>query len=226
MFSFRPKKSNNVLTGTMLSLLFVGTLAITGYDTANKQREETITVEVNKVEEDVNKVIASPMPKPSRGGDKQSRVVQSINKFLKNKLSGKGEVIYRFSKQREPVVNPVLVTAIIIHELGEDCNSPLIQKTDNVAGINWTPDSPYSRSGRYNDYRKHGGIDESILHLTKILSRYYIAQGYNSIDTIQQKYAPLNDKENGKYGMSNDVWKNNVTQIYKQIMKEVGGDDL
>jgi hypothetical protein len=152
----------------------------------------------------------------SRGGERdfeKLKVVQAINKKLTGLLTGKGEVFYNCGKNKK--VNPMLMCAIAMHETAGG-TSKVLRECNNVGGINWTSKAD-KRKGRYKVY---DSIDDSINHLAYILSEYYIKKGRTSIEAIGAIYCPLNDPDNGKWGMSNESWVPSVTNTYQQILKE------
>lgn len=151
---------------------------------------------------------------------KKEITVKAINKFLKKKLKDKGEVIYTACKTQSPIVNPTLMTAIILLEVGGDCNSNVLNKANNVGGLNWYEGCGYPKYGWYMDFTHHGGIDTSIHIKAKILSRY-INEGRDNITSIGLKYAPPNDSRNGIGGMNNRTWAKNVEAWFKRINKEI-----
>jgi hypothetical protein len=146
--------------------------------------------------------------------------ISAINKFLCNNLNKKGNVYYKAANSQEPQVSPVLLVAISLQEVGQGCNSPLIKRTGNVCGMNWTNDSQYGRYGRYVDYSNKGGVDASIWDMAHRISKYYIASGRCTISQIGAMYAPIDDRQNGMYGMNNNEWSANVTKYYNMILNE------
>jgi hypothetical protein len=148
----------------------------------------------------------------------RQEITSAINKFLKGKMTNKGNAIYMAAKSQEPEISATLLTAIILLESGSNFDSYNVRVNNNVSGMNWTKDSRYRRNGWYVQY---DNVDQSIWDMAERLSKYYIAQGLTTIEQIGAKYAPLSDPREGMYGMSNAKWVPNVTRIYNQIMAEV-----
>lgn len=147
----------------------------------------------------------------------KDKTIIAINKFLKNKLENKGSVIYKACKSQDPPVNCKLMTAIILTEVGIECNSSILNRACNVGGLNWYKGCGYPKNGWYMDFSKHGGVDTSIKVKARILSKYYIKQGRTNIVSIGLKYAPLKDSRNGIGGMNNAQWPKNVKYWYDLI---------
>lgn len=175
------------------------------------------TLELNKVE------IKRPIQLSSRGAVRDSereRTVRAIDMFLKNKLANKGSVIYDKCKKQDPEVSARLMTAIMLLEVGPDCDSKVLNNADNVGGLNWFKDCGYPKYGRwYIDFSKHGGVDKSIEMKAEVLSRY-IREGRNDIISIGLKYAPPDDSRNGIGGMDNTKWADNVKTYFDMITDE------
>jgi hypothetical protein len=110
----------------------------------------------------------------------------------------------------------MLMASIAMHET--QGNSKVLRECNNVGGINWDGDKKVKRKGRY---RVYDNIDDGINHLAYVLSEYYIKKGRTSIEKIGAIYCPLNDPDNGKWGMDNAVWIPNVTKLYQSILKEI-----
>lgn len=144
-------------------------------------------------------------------------VITSINKYLNGLLKDKGEVYYTSGKSKH--VNPMLMAAISIHETANG-TSVVLKKYNNVAGINWTGDKTIKHQGRYTVFKD---IDDSINNLAYILDNHYIRQNRISIEAIGAKFCPIDDPDNGKWGMENSTWIPNVTKIYTKILEEVKG---
>lgn len=151
----------------------------------------------------------------------KNKIINAINKYLSGGLlENKGSVYYDAGLQKK--VSPILMAAISIHETSADDkdgnwrpgNSKVLRTCSNVAGINWDGDKDIAHNGRYRVFKN---IDESIYNLAYIIRHYYIDQGRNDISSIGAKYAPLDDYENGKYGMDNNCWVDRVTTLYEKI---------
>lgn len=163
----------------------------------------------------------------SRGNvdrDKSDKVIKAINSELNGLLEGKGQVFYEAGKLEN--VNPMLLAAIAKHETRVKqngawvCNSNVLREANNVAGINWNRTSIFERYGRYN---KYPSIDKSIYDMAEKLKYFYINEGKTDISSIGAKWAPMNDYQQGMYGMDNSIWAKEVTEIYNKILKKSEG---
>lgn len=164
-------------------------------------------------------LVVSTVPPPvrqekvSRGDERKNRIIDAINKNLAGNL---GEIFYLAGKTYS--VNPMMLAAICRHETA-NWTSNLAVKHNNPGGINWSNRwvGKYAKTGRYVSFPdKSTGIHE-FAHLIKDV---YIDAGHNSLDLIKLKYAPDSDYQNGKFGMSNNIWLPNVERIYQTILEE------
>ena len=161
-------------------------------------------------------------PAVSRGESEylKQTVIAAIDNALGGILKGKGKVFYDAGKSRG--VNPMLMAAISIHETANG-TSKVLKECNNIAGINWTGKKDVKHKGRYTVFKD---VDESIYNLAYILDNHYIRQKRVSIESIGSKFCPLDDKDDGKWGMDNSTWVPNVTKLYVKILDEVRGDSL
>lgn len=168
------------------------------------------------------KPIIQPTPKVVNRGEIERAIpvpvqvtdiqrINKINKFLKGKLKGKGDVFVK--AWRDHGVDCYLMAAISIHETANG-TSQVCRDYNNIAGINWHGDKNIKHVGRY---RVFTNVDESILFLGGLLRTNYIDKGLTDIASIGNKFCPLDDVDNGKYGMDNSTWIPNVTKLYEQI---------
>jgi hypothetical protein len=155
----------------------------------------------------------------------KKKIIDTINKYVAGGLLvNKGEVYYDAGMQNN--ISPVLLAAITIHETSDNDkngnwkpgNSKVLRECNNVAGINWTGEKDIPHKGRYRVFKD---IDDSIHNLSYILKHYYINQGRTDIASIGEKFCPLDDKDDGKWGMENKLWIPTVTKLYEQINNEI-----
>lgn len=160
----------------------------------------------------------------------QIKTIEVFNKYLKGGLlEDKGEIFYDAAIKQNvnpKVLNfPVLLTSISIHETRTEIEgtwiagtSDTLKKYNNIAGINWPIEDRTYHEDRYMIFNS---INDSIYDLAERLKRYYIDEGKVTIKQIAKKYAPINDKDNGKNGVQNESWEPSVTKIYKNMLKDI-----
>lgn len=105
-----------------------------------------------------------------------------LNKSLKNELSGKGELIAGHAL--DVGVDPVVATAIMLHETG--CNwrcSNLMVSCNNVGG---QKGSPSCGGGSYKAYPT---LDDGIIGMINNLARNYYSRGLTTVEAIGPRYA-------------------------------------
>lgn len=144
---------------------------------------------------------------------KKDKIIKAINKNLTGNL---GEFFYLAGKEYD--VNPMMLSAIAKWETA-NLTSDLAKNHHNFGGINWSERwiGKYKRYGRYVSYPD---MQTGIYEFARLIKEIYIDDGHDSLDKIQKKYAPLNDKDNGKYGMDNNAWLPNVEAIYIKILND------
>lgn len=165
------------------------------------------------------------------------KIIEAINKNLGGLLSGYGEAFLKAGKKNQ--VDSKLLAAIAIHETANGKSTQTIytkvknKKTgkitsvpknipsvlascNNVCGMNRRTGFKYK--GRYTLY---SSIQESINDMAYWIKTFYIDKGENSIEKIGAIWAPLNDYQNGMYGMSNESWPGSVTQKYLKILNDI-----
>ena len=233
---FRNRRMNRykkylieAIVGTIISIVCCLATAFGnsyfGAENVSKPIVEKIVIE-QQVPKEVPKPIEIAQPESNKPeiseADVKTTTINAINKALKGKLKDKGKVIYEACKSQEPKVNAKLMTAIILVEVGTDCNSSLLNRADNVGGINWYKGCGYPKYGWYMDFSKNGGVDESIKRMAEKLSRYYISEGKKDIVSIGKKWAPPDDPRNGIGGMDNKSWPRNVETHYNKLTEWSG----
>lgn len=108
-------------------------------------------------------------------------LINMLNRSLNSTISNKGELIATYSLEKN--VDPVVATAIMLHETG--CKwtcSQLVQKCNNVGGVKGSPNCN-------GGYRKYNTLDEGIKMFIDNLSQNYYSKGLNTPELMQKKYA-------------------------------------
>ncbi|MER0283806.1 NlpC/P60 family protein [Clostridioides difficile] len=132
-------------------------------------------------------------PAQSTTSKEDNDIINKLNKVFKNKLSNTGNIFVKYSNAYK--VNAALMAAISIHET-ENGNSPLCKNKNNFFGMKGMSFS---------------SVDEGIKRGISNLSRNYIHIGIKTLESIRDKYAPLDDSVLNKY------WVPGVSKFYKQI---------
>lgn len=154
---------------------------------------------------------------------KKITTINSINKCLGGVLKNKGEVFWlacENNKFEDVQKMAIMLSSISIHETSTSKGvgtSPVSNDLKNIAGINWDGNPKITHKGRYRVFKD---IDESIYNLAYIIKNYYVKAGRTTIASIGNKFCPLDDAENGKYGMQNETWIPNVTRLFNKISKD------
>lgn len=131
-------------------------------------------------------------------GKTKQELIDQINKSLNSTLSGKADIIVKYSLEYE--VDPYLATAIMLHETGCKWNcSNLMKKCNNVAGQKGSP------SCNGGSYKRYDTLDEGIKGAIYNLSVNYIKKGYTTVEKINTKYAE--DKS----------WSEKINKYIKEI---------
>ena len=146
-------------------------------------------------------------------GEDSVIIGKKIDNYLKNELSGKGEVIAKYSIVNE--VNPYLVASMIIKETG--CNNEcsfLVKKCNNVGKLYYNRDNASEMACYGGFYQKFDTINDSVKSYTK-----YIRDNYYEKDlTTPSAIASANKK---KYDVGWVYWINNyMTKIKKSVPLE------
>lgn len=214
MLTFSQKKKRSIQPVLALTVLTAG-IMVAGHNEAHKMPEKmSVAPTATPIP-----IITSTAPPPkiekvSRGEDRQNKIIDAINRNLAGNL---GEFFYTAGKTYS--VNPMMMAAICRHETA-NWTSNLAINHNNPGGINWSNRwvGKYSKTGRYVSFPdKQTGINE----FARLLKDVYIDAGHNSLDRIKVKYAPDSDYQNGKYGMSNNIWLPSVEKTYHKILEEV-----
>jgi len=122
-----------------------------------------------------------------------------INRSLNSTISNKGELIATYSLEKG--VDPVLATAIILHETGcrWEC-SYLVKACNNVGGMKGS-------SGCNGSYARFSSLDQGIKSFINNLDKNYYAYGLNTPEKMNSKYA------------ESTSWAKNVNNYIKSIKK-------
>lgn len=109
-------------------------------------------------------------------------LADKLNRSLKNELSGYGYLYASYSLEKG--VDPYIAVAISLHETG--CNgkcSSLMKTCNNVGGQKGTP------SCGAGSYKQYPTLEEGIKGFIDNLSQNYFAQGLNTPELMNRKYA-------------------------------------
>ncbi len=109
-------------------------------------------------------------------------LADKLNRSLKNELSGYGYLYASYSLEKG--VDPYIAVAISLHETG--CNgkcSSLMKTCNNVGGQKGTP------SCGAGSYKQYSTLEEGIKGFIDNLSQNYFAQGLNTPELMNRKYA-------------------------------------
>ena len=102
-----------------------------------------------------------------------------LNRYLKNELKGKGELIASYSLKKG--VDPYIATAIMMHETGCKWNcSRIMRECNNVGG---------KKGSGCGSYQYYDTLDEGIKKLISYLSKNYFKKGLDTPKEINKKYA-------------------------------------
>ncbi|MDD6878872.1 MAG: glucosaminidase domain-containing protein [bacterium] len=163
---FKPveKKENNT---TVITKSIADNFASSYVDVNN------YNVDKIKEEYELNKLVYENMT--------MSELITMINSSLNSTISGKGELIATYSLEKN--VDPIVATAIILHETG--CKwtcSNLVKKCNNVGGVKGSPKCN-------GEYKKYNSLDSGIKKFIDNLSQNYYSKGLNTPELMQKKYA-------------------------------------
>ena len=127
-------------------------------------------------------------------------LINILNKSLNSNLSGKGELIATYSLEKQ--VDPVLATAIMLHETGCKWNcSYLVKKCNNVGGVKGSPGCAGMSS-----YQKFDTLDSGIKFFIKNLKNNYYDYGLDTPEKLQAKYSG-----------NSPGWAKNINNYIKEI---------
>ena len=127
-------------------------------------------------------------------------LIAKLNKVLNSSLSGKGKLIATYSLEKG--VDPVLATAIILHETGCKWNcSYLVKKCNNVGGMKGSPGC-----AGMSEYQKFDSLDSGIKVFISNLKSNYYSRGLNTPEKLQAKYSG-----------NSPGWANNIRNYMKEI---------
>ncbi|WP_161936755.1 glucosaminidase domain-containing protein, partial [Clostridioides difficile] len=132
-------------------------------------------------------------PAQSTTSKEDTEMANKINKLLKGKLSGTGNIFVKYSNAYK--VNPALMAAISMHESARG-TSNIANTKNNFFGMK-----------KNGDYMSFSSVDEGIKRGISNLSRNYIHIGRKTLESIRNKYSSSSDKE----------WVKCVGAFYKQI---------
>lgn len=124
-----------------------------------------------------------------------------INNNLGGVLKGTGDLFSTIGTKYG--IDPALLAAIAIHETGNG-TSNAVKNKNNVGGM----------MGK-NGLMTFSSLEEGIDKMASNLKRNYIDKGLNTIEQIQQKYAP-NGAANDPTGL-NSYWTSGVKKYYNMF---------
>lgn len=140
---------------------------------------ESLQNNLNKKEEIIE---PEPIPEPDPivyEGKTLNELAEMLEKSLNSILSGKGNLIASYSLEKG--VDPVMATAIMLHETGCKWNCSYISTNcNNVGGQKGTG---------CGSYRYFNTLDEGIMGFIDNLSINYVSYGLTTPDLINPKYA-------------------------------------
>lgn len=120
-----------------------------------------------------------PEPEIVYDGMTLDELSAKLNRYLKNELSGKGELIASYSLKKD--VDPYIATAIMMHETGCKWNcSRIMRECNNVGG---------KKGSGCGSYQYYDTLDEGIKKLISYLSKNYFKKGLDTPKEINKKYA-------------------------------------
>lgn len=134
----------------------------------------------NNLSVDKKEELQEPEPEPIvYEGKTLNELTAMLEKSLNSILSGKGNLIATYSLEKG--VDPVMATAIMLHETGCKWNCSYISTNcNNVGGQKGTG---------CGSYRYYNSLDEGIMGFIDNLSINYISYGLTTPDLINPKYA-------------------------------------
>jgi beta-N-acetylglucosaminidase len=145
----------------------------------------------------------------------KDKIINAISLNLSGAFKGKAKAVYNAAQNHN--FNSLVLAAIMKWETANGTSNVCV-KANNPGGINWFKGCGYDK---YSWYIKYPTLEQGIDDMADRLERYYINQGLTDISSIAAKYAPLDDKRNGMYGMDNREWPKQVTKIYMEILEDV-----
>jgi hypothetical protein len=138
----------------------------------------------------------------------QAPILNKKIKSIAHNLGGlmTGHSTYLYNKCLEYSLDPLMVAAIIKHESANGTSID-IRKQTNIAGFMGSRGLMYFKS-----------IRDSIDFMVILLKKFYIDQGYNTLEKIQKKYCPIG-AANDPTGL-NKHWLPGVSNFYKIMVEE------
>lgn len=153
-------------------------------ETTKEQSKELLNNIVESIQNnlsvDKKEELQEPEPEPIvYEGKTLNELTAMLEKSLNSILSGKGNLIATYSLEKG--VDPVMATAIMLHETGCKWNCSYISTNcNNVGGQKGTG---------CGSYRYYNSLDEGIMGFIDNLSINYISYGLTTPDLINPKYA-------------------------------------
>ena len=165
----------------------------------NEVKNETTVKKVDNSKNNTNNQATSSTVQNSYKGMTTEQIAAKLNKSLKSDLSGKGNLIATYSIKKG--VDPFVATAIMLVETG--CSSGncsrLVKACNNVGGM-------VGGSG-CNGYMSFETLDIGIKKFIDNLAKNYYAQGLNTPEKMNPKYA------------ASKTWSSQVNNYVAQLKK-------
>ena len=165
----------------------------------NEVKNETTVKKVDNSKNNTNNQATSSTVQNSYKGMTTEQIAAKLNKSLKSDLSGKGNLIATYSIKKG--VDPFVATAIMLVETG--CSSGncsrLVKACNNVGGM-------VGGSG-CNGYMSFETLDIGIKKFIDNLAKNYYAQGLNTPEKMNPKYA------------ASKTWSSQVNNYVVQLKK-------
>lgn len=154
----------------------------------NAESELLASVQVEEEEEE-------PEPEIVYDGMTLDELSAKLNRYLKNELKGKGELIASYSLKKG--VDPYIATAIMMHETGCKWScSRIMRECNNVGG---------KKGSGCGSYQYYDTLDEGIKKLISYLSKNYFKKGLDTPKEINKKYA------------TDKTWYKKINKYVKEI---------
>lgn len=165
----------------------------------NEVSKEDNVKKVDNSQNNTNNQTTKSTTQKSYNGLTTEQIAAKLNKSLKSDLAGKGNLIATYSVQKG--VDPFVATAIMLVETG--CNSGncsrLVKACNNVGGM-------VGGSG-CNGYMSFETLDIGIKKFIDNLAKNYYAQGLNTPEKMNSKYA------------ASKTWSSQVNNYVAQLKK-------
>jgi beta-N-acetylglucosaminidase len=153
-----------------------------------------------------------------------------LDKKLKGNLKGLGNEFVDAGKEHD--IDPVFLVALAAQETGWGKSDISNAPWNNVGGITCAPELYEEIFGEsYPDpgceqlvsggtnWQKFASVEDSIAFKAAYLKQQYLEDGRETINEIQEKYAP-HEADNDQKGLNN-YWVDNIVAIMNKINDEI-----